>query len=195
MIVLFFFLNLVISFLNAWGVGKTWPETKAAGGWGHFMNWMAAIMSAVGFTWCYTVLFGGIAGPLLHKLPEAYLEKLYSLAYVVIILPLIGSGIAITINSWAHFWRERSFANGAIAGYNTFADIYNLYGAVEALPSVWDNVKDLLFGDDDDNGPWARIAIVLALLAVLSGILTTYLIVRTTAKSAALNRYFKYANS
>lgn len=55
MVVLIWFLNVVLSAVNAWGCGKSWTETKHAGGLAHFMNWMGAVMSASGFTWCYTI--------------------------------------------------------------------------------------------------------------------------------------------
>jgi hypothetical protein len=56
LVVFLFILNFVISWFNAWSVGKCWLESKAAGGFTHFVTWCGAIMSASGFTWCYTIL-------------------------------------------------------------------------------------------------------------------------------------------
>ena len=48
-------LNFGISVWNAYAVGKVWVEARLAGGWHRFMCWMGAVMSACGFTWCYSV--------------------------------------------------------------------------------------------------------------------------------------------
>ena len=39
-------LNLVLTALNVFAVGKTWAKAKAAGGWTRFSVWMVAIQSA-----------------------------------------------------------------------------------------------------------------------------------------------------
>ena len=195
MIFLFLILNFAISILNAWGVGRTWVETKVVGGFPRFMAWMAATMSAVGFTWCYLVILAFAAGPNgFHKLPANYVDAMFSLGYLIIILPCIGSGTAITLDSWAHFWRKRNIGNGALAAYNTFADIYNVYQAVRYVPKAWDTVKDLLFPKkrDSSNG-FAGIAIMLALAAVFGGILTTSAIVRTVSERTAADKRLRYA--
>lgn len=195
MLILFLVLNFVISIFNAWSVGRSWVETKAVGGWARFMSWMGATMAAVGFTWCYLVLlaWGAMAS---GKLPENYAQAMFELGYLIIAVPLIGSGIAITIDSWAYFWRRRTFGSGAIAGLNTAIDVYNIYQVAKHAPGAWDHVKGLLFdsdSDDESSSVFARIAIFLALAAVFGGILTTAAIVRTVAESKASERRFKYA--
>jgi len=197
MIALLFIFNLAISFFNCWSVGRSWPETKALGGFPRFMSWMGAIMGAVGFTWCYLVLLAFLAGPdCFNKLPVEYVEKMFSLGYLIIIFPAIGSGLAITLDSWAYFWRRRTLANGAIAGFNTLADVYNIYSAVRYVPSAWGDAKDLFKGgDSDDDDPFALIAILLALAAVFAGILTAAVIIRTVASNAGRNRAFQYAKN
>jgi len=202
MIFLLWILNFAISWLNAWGCGKTWNETKTNGGVPHFMNWMGAIMSASGFSWCYMVIAAflgsvipvtdketGISAPLLTP---HMLEVFCNLGYLAIILPILGSGLAITIHSWGVFWRRRNFTDGAIAGYNTFAQVYNFYGAFRHVPDAGLSVKDFFFGKDsrDSKG----IVAALALFSVIGGILTTYLIVRSVAKSTAYDRGLFYSN-
>jgi hypothetical protein len=201
MVALFVVLNFVISIFNAWVVGRTWVETKAAGGVTRFMSWMGATMSAVGFSWCYLVILAFAAGPNgFKRLPANYVEAMFSLGYLIIIGPCIGSGIAITIESWAYFWRKRGLGNAALAGYNTFADIYNIYQAAHYVPSAWDHVKDLLFpkkrsSSSDSSSGFAWLAIMLALAAIFGGILTTAAIVRTVAERTAADRRFRYAMS
>ena len=199
MIILFLVLNFVISIFNSWAVGRSWVETKAVGGIARFMSWMGATMAAVGFSWCYLVILAFAAGPDgFNKLPANYVEAMFSLGYLIIIGPCIGSGIAITIQSWAYFWRKRTFGSGAVAGWNTFADVYNIYQAAHYVPSAWDHVKDLLFPKKRDSSSssdnaLARIAIFLAIMAVVGGILTAAAIIRTVAERTAADRRFRFA--
>jgi len=205
MIFLLLVLNFGISIFNSVVTGASWVETKAAGGWARFMSWMGATMAACGFTWCYLAVLALLAGPGgLSRLPPRYVDAMFSLGYLTIIGPLIGSGIAITIQSWAHFWRKRSFASGAVAGYNTFADVYNIYEAAHYVPTAWDTVKDVLFpskkssssssssSDDDSDSSLAGIAILLAVIAVLAGVVTAAAIIRTVAERTAANRRLEY---
>jgi hypothetical protein len=97
---------------------------------------------------------------------------------------VIGTGIAITIDSWAHFWRKRSFGNGAVAVWNTFADFYNIYQATRALPGAFDSIGDL-FDSDSDNPGLTLIVIFLVAASVIGGILTTVAIVRVTSRNHA----------
>lgn len=193
MIFLFICLNLFISTLNAWGVGRTWKETKYVGGMAHFMNWMAGIMAAVGFSWCWLVVVAFLAGPDgFNKLPMPYVQGMFSLGYLAIIIPCIGSGTALTINAWARYWRSRNFGDGAIAVWNTGADLYNVYGAVRYAPSAWEHVADMFKGggsssssDDDEGGGLAVLAVGLAVFALLAGVITTIIIVKTVASRRA----------
>jgi hypothetical protein len=200
-ILLLLVLNFAISVFNAWSVGHSWLETKAAGGFVRFMAWMGATMSAVGFSWSYLVIIAVAAGPDgFHRLPQPYVDAMFSLGYLVIIGPCIGSGLAITVDSWAHFWRKRTFGSGAVAAWNTAADVYNIYNAVRYVPSAWDNVRDLLLpkkrdsssSSSSDNG-LARLAILLAVMAVIGGVLTTAAIIRTVAQITARKRALQYA--
>jgi hypothetical protein len=205
-------LNFTISVFNSWSVGKTWTETRAVGGLPHFMSWMGAIMAAVGFTWCYTIVLGygatliditdedtGRSAPLLSL---ADVQVLFDVAYVVIILPLLGSGLAITTHSWGVFWRRKSLTNGAVAGWNTYATLHNFYSATQHMPDALDNVLDLFGGlgsgsssssssgsSSDNKG---LIILVLAALAILGGIVTAAAIVRSTARSTAFDRRMHY---
>jgi hypothetical protein len=194
MIFLFLVLNFVISIFNAWGVGRSWVETKVVGGLPRFMAWMGATMSAVGFTWCYLVILAFFAGPEgFNKIPANYVDAMFSLGYLIIIFPCLGSGIAITIDSWAYFWRKRTIGSGALAAYNTFADLYNIYEAARFVPKAWGTVIDLLNPKkrDKSSSSFAGIAITLALAAVLGGILTTAAIVRTVSERTASDRKFR----
>jgi hypothetical protein len=198
MIVLIWFLNLVISAFNAWGCGKSWTETKHVGGWAHFMNWMGAIMSASGFTWCYTILACLLGGSITHTvdgkvvpyLSPQQVEAVASAGYLIVIFPIIGSGIAIMIHSWRVFAERRSLGNGAVAGYNTFANAYNIYNAARGVPSAWEHVTKLFKGNDSKGN---TLVAAIALFALFAGVLTTYTIISTVARSTAMDRALKQA--
>ena len=100
-------LNLVISFLNARNVGRIWAESKAVGGWVRLLAWCGAIQSAAGFTFVYAVVVGYIAVSTGY-LPAAMLGVMMNLICIMLIVPLIGSGIFITIQSWIAFARDKS---------------------------------------------------------------------------------------
>jgi heme/copper-type cytochrome/quinol oxidase subunit 2 len=183
-------LNLAISTFNSWSVGRGWAESRHVGGWARFMAWCGAIMAASGFTWSFTMLlaFGAEA---MGKLPPAYVEGMTRLGYLVVILPIIGSGLAITVQSWAYFWRRRSFANGAVAGWNSFAQVYNIVSAMDAVPESLSFLADLFGGkskgSSDKDSAALRLMIMLVVLAVVGGILVTAVIIRTTARRHATN--------
>jgi hypothetical protein len=203
MIFVIFCVNFVISWFNAWGCGATWDSTKAKGGMAHFMNWMGAIMSASGFTWCYLVIVGFIganvpaqwfaeegevvAGMLLDP---SMLQAFYDLGYIVIIFPILGSGLAITVASWRSFARRRTVGDGLVAGWNTFAQVHNTYSAIRHIPGVFDRLGGFFGGSssssssDDSKG---TIVILLVAVAVLGGVLTTYGILQSKRRAVILD--------
>jgi hypothetical protein len=185
--VLLLVVNFLISIFNSWSVGRSWVETKAAGGFARLMSWMGATMASVGFTWCYLVVIAYIASAT-GKLPPKYIDGMLSIGYLAIIVPLIGSGIAITVDSWMYFWRRRTFGSGALATWNTAADVYNIYEAASAVPTAWDTVKDVFSSSDDDDNGFGLLAIMLAVAALLGGILTAAAIIRIVAESTAIAR-------
>lgn len=196
MIFVLLFFNFAISWFNAWTCGKAWIETKAAGGLAHFMNWMGAVMSAAGFTWCYLVVLAVVGavvpvdsaedGSTITLLTATQADALINLGYVVVIGPILGSGLAITLDSWAYFYRQRTIGAGIGAGYNTFAQVYNTYNAVSLLPDVLGDLGGF-FDSKDGKGKGGAIVILLVVLSLIGGILTTSAIIRSTARRHAEN--------
>ena len=187
-------LNGAISLINALAVGASWAETRAIGGWARFMSWCGAIMAACGFTWCYLTVFAMIAGSSGYLQPE-YVRAAMELGYVVIIFPVLGSGIAIWVESIARAWRERDLASVATAGWNTFAQVYNTYEAASSLPGVFSHLGSVFDAEDaDDAKSRAIIAVLLLVLAAsMAGILTTAVLIRISARSHASNMRAEYA--
>jgi hypothetical protein len=161
----------------------------------HFMNWMGAVMSASGFTWCYLCIAGfavsiipiedketGISAPMLNA--EA-VQAFFDLGYVVIIFPILGSGLAIMVSSWRAFARRRTVGGGLVAGWNTFAQVHNTWRAVQALPGVFERLGGF-FGSgskSSSNKDSKTIVVVLVILAALGGIVTTYAIIQSKRRA------------
>lgn len=188
LLVLLLFLNFGISWLNAWSVGRSWADSKAVGGWPRFVVWCAAIMSAAGFTWCYLIIlaFGaGAAGLLEYQYVQAALE----LGYVIIILPILGSGLGIWMDSLTTAWRRRDAMSIGVAAWNTFAQAHNTYEAARMLPGIFKHLGEVFEGGDSDSakGKALLLVVLLVILALCGGVFTTVAIVRSTAK--------KYANA
>jgi len=199
MILLLWLVNFLISAANAWGCGKTWNESKHVGGAPHFMNWCGAIMSACGFSWCYGVVFGFFGSQYSYEhsdhvvrplLSPAALEAFADLGYLAIIFPVLGTGIAITVHSWGVFWRRRSLGDGAVAGWNSFAQVYNVVSALRDVPRATRGVADFFLGDGDGEDRGKGVVLLLVVGALALGILTTYWILTTTARSTAQERWF-----
>jgi hypothetical protein len=195
MILLLFVLNLAISILNAIGCGRSWNETRGSGGLPHFLNWCAAIMSASGFTWCYLLLvgFGGASWPVHHDdgttsplLTVEQLQVFFDLGYLVIVFPILGSGLALTLAAWRAAWERRTLANYGVASWDTFAMIYNVQSALHQVPRATGSVFDFFNTKGKDQDKTMVLALVIA--AALAGVFTTYLIIRSVAQSTARQR-------
>jgi hypothetical protein len=196
--ILCWLLTFSISILNAWGCGRSWNETRANGGFVHLVNWSAAIMSAIGFTWCYTLIFGylGVTIPVEHTVnghlvTQPYLtadtyQAFLELNYMVLVIPLLGSGLIILINSWAKLWRERTFGNVAETAWNSYAMYSNVYDAFEVGGDVGGD------WDVDEGGAIGLIVLIAILFALLGGCFTTYWILNSVRKDVGKLRNLQY---
>jgi hypothetical protein len=181
MLALLFVLNLVISIFNAWSCGRSWAEARIVGGWARFMAWMGATMSAVGFTWCYAVATCFVAGPGgFNTLTPEQIQMVFELAYLAIIFPALGSGIAITVQSWVHFARERNWGNAGVAIWNSYAQVSNAMDAAQYVPGIWAKASKA-WGDSKDKDK--TLPFVLAAVVCCAGIVTTALIIRMVASA------------
>jgi len=183
--------NFAISYWNCKVVGSSWHATKAMGGWIRFMNWMGAIMGACGFSWCLLIIFalGGAAIFPTYVTP-VILKGSLSLGYLMIIPPILFSGYAIWAESLIQAWRERSFVSIAAAGWNSFANIYNTISAFENVPIAFGDVGKMFEDIDDPKAGLAIVGVLIALLAVLGGVVVAASIIKFYAnreKSEAYN--------
>ena len=213
MILLLWPVNFAISWFNARAVGSVWDAAKAKGGWAYFLNWMGAVMSASGFTWCYLLVLGLIGSVMpMSMFVEAKagepavtgmllegdtLQAFFDLGYLVIIFPILGSGLAITVETWRNFARNKNRGVGdyAITGWNTFAQISNTYSAFRHVPGVLGSLgaffgkgsKGSSSGDSKDR--LITLVVGMVLFAVLGGILTTYGIVQARRRDVYALEY------
>jgi len=176
-------LNFGISWLNAWSVGRSWADSKAVGGWPRFMVWCAATMSASGFTWCYLIVIV-LAVSTTGYLKPQYVQAALELGYVVIIIPVLGSGLAIWMDSVTTAIRRRNAVSIGVAGWNTFAMAHNTYEAARTLPEVLKHLGSLLKGGDA-KGKALIVVGLLVMVALCAGLLTTAAIIRATARKYA----------
>lgn len=173
--------NFAVSAWNAYAVGSSWAKIEATGGlFGKIMLWCGWIMSAIGFTWCY-LFFIGFIMYIAGWLDQDAVSAMFSLGYLIIIIPALGTGLIITINSWANAYRDRSVGNVAIAAYNTSAQFYNSYRALSAIPEALKNVIEFFAksaggsggGKRDGKGAAGILVIIALIIAIALGILTT----------------------
>ena len=174
----FLILNFGISVFNAWSVGKVLPEIKAMGGFPKIFVYSAIVMSVCGFTWVYLFIITFIMGTV-GILGDAEVLAMLELGYLVIIFPVLGAGLILTVGSYITLWKQRNFKSGAIAGWNTFAMAYNTYNAVRLVPkSVTSVLKTFGSGNKNKN----TIIILGLIFAIFGGGLTAYAIMRWSAK-------------
>lgn len=183
-------LNFGISWWNAYAVGKCWIESKALGGWLHLVTWSGAVMSALGFSSVYIcILVFGLHG--LGQIDDRLIEVAMSFWYLLVIIPILASGLIITLESWRQWYRDRSLLSLSVAGWNTYAQIHN---AMEAIGSIGDAAGEVgkafseaMSGDDDAEGTVTKAGLVLVILvvavALLAGTLHTVVLIKRYAAS------------
>lgn len=178
-----FLLNLYISVGNAYAAGLSWPESKAIGGWVRVVVCSAAIMSACGFIWC-ELIFLMFGAALVGYLEPNDVETALHLGYVVVIFPLLGSGLALWMHSVTKAWHQSSLSNVLTASYNTLALTYDVYQAGHLLPDAFTGLSEFFKGGEVKSKAH-RVVILLVVISVCSGIFTTIAIVRYAARQHA----------
>jgi hypothetical protein len=181
-------MNLGISIWNAYAVGKSWVEARAAGGWPRIMCWSGAVMSASGFSWCYLLLVALVAYQF-ELLDATQIAVAINLGYILLIPGILLSGLLITLNSWVVAFRRGGFLNYGVAVYNTYAQVHNTYHAITSLGDAFRSVSDF-FGSDSrsesrSGSSWV-VVILLVVATLAAGILTTVFIIWKLAASTPL---------
>lgn len=190
-------LNVFISWWNAYVCGRNWEDAKQAGGFIRVLMWCAAAQSAIGFSSVYIIgLLLAATGYYMafpsEAMTPADIADLWNYAmsfwYLAVIFPALGSGLVITIHSWMEAYRRRDFGSMAVAGYNTFAQVSNMYragsGIGQAGSVLGEAFGKLLGGKGDAKGKVLILAFLLAVVAILAGVLTTATLIQKYARTA-----------
>jgi len=178
--------NTGISFWNAYACGAYLTEAKIIGGWTRFMVWCGLIMSACGFTWVYLTIVTLVTVSF-DIFTAKQGEILFKMGYLALILPIIGSGMAIWIQSLIQAYRSRSFGDMAVAGWNTFAQVHNTWQAASSAPSAFEDVMEFFSGDGDSDSAKGALMILLVIVVIAGGILTTAAIARWADRRIAID--------
>lgn len=166
--------NVVISFLNARAIGPVWRH-RGEMGWGLWLVvWSAAIQSAIGFSLPVMLLelLGAYAA---HWLPVGGAKLAFSVWYLLVIVPMVGTAITLTAHSLVAAWERPSARNVATSAWNvavTADDLHHLAPAVKHASSA---ISDFDFsGGDDGEGMLAIIVVIgIVILGLCSGALMT----------------------
>ena len=182
-------LNLGISFWNARVTGTVWVESKSMGGFVRFMTWMGAIMAACGFSWClliFLVLGGHALAP--EYVTTPMVRASLSLGYLLIVPAILFSGTMIWIDSLVQAWKRRDLPSMGAAAWNTFAQAYNTYEAIDGIPQAFGEVMSFLKSEDDDEEGASAIAVMvgLVILAIGGGIIITAAIIKKYAATTPI---------
>ena len=201
-------LNVLISVWNCYAVGSAWKDTMALGDWfNKLVLRSAVIQSGVGFSMPILLvlafassafLTSGAEPTLSPEEAKEMMQAIFSLWYVAVIFPILGSGLAIWAHSLREAYRRRDFASIATAGWNSFAQIHNTVSAVNNLGGALGNVGELfskaLGGKGDGKGKVAILVILLVGISLVAGFMIAFGLVRYFANRAE-SRIEEYAAS
>lgn len=185
-------LNVLISVWNCYAVGTAWKDTMALGGrFEKALLWSGIIQSGVGFSMpiLLALSFGTLpfltAGehPVLTSAEaNQFVQDIFSLWYLAIIFPILGSGLAIWAHSVRIAFQRRDFSSIAVAGWNSSAQIVNTLSAVHNVGFAWENVVELfgeaLSGKGDGKGKVAILVVLLVVVSLVAGFLIAFSLVR-----------------
>jgi hypothetical protein len=190
-VILVWLLNFGISIWNAYAVGKAWVETKHAGGWPRVVSWAGAVMSASGFSWCYLIILT-YAAYALEFLDAGHVEVAMNLGYILLIPGVLSSGMVITLDSWARTYRRTTLLNLGRTAWNTYAQVHNTFHAIGDMDKAFGSVVDGLSskGSSSSNKKGGAVVFILifviVMLALVSGVLTTAVIISRVAGTTPL---------
>ncbi|MBI5448925.1 hypothetical protein HY948_01260 [Candidatus Gottesmanbacteria bacterium] len=192
-------LNLVISFWNASVVGRYWTEKSRLPGLAQFLMWCGAIMSVAGFFSVYVTVLTMIMKDLNLFAPLALalfkvefsaaeidmlVQNIFDLAYLIIIFPVLGTGLAITVNSWIVAYVRRDWTSVGVGIYNAGAQLHNMVNAVRHVPRAAKSLSsglNIRFKAKDGKALASLFLLLLPVVVSLgAAIATTALIMRAS---------------
>lgn len=201
-------LNILISIWNCYAVGTAWKDTMAFGTkFDKVILWSGIIQSGVGFSMPILIVlaYGSIAyftsGEQPQLTPEEakqMIQWIFSLWYLAVIFPILGSGLAIWAHSLRIAFKNRDFASIATAGWNTFAQIHNTISAINNIGGAFSDVKSLFnsLSDSkgDSNSNKGIFVFFLVIFALVAGFMIAFSLVRYFANKTH-SRIEEYADT
>jgi len=179
MLILILILNFAVSWWNCYAAGGMWAESKALGGFPRVLAWSAVIQAGIGFSSVFGFAFGYVVY-LAGYMPPKVATGAVSLWYLLVIVPAVGTGLAITVHSWIIAFRERSLLNMGTAAYNTVVQLHNMYGMIDGIGKAFSGIGELVEDADRDSMPLI-LAVLLVGFALGSGAYLTYALVNRYA--------------
>ena len=183
-------LNFFISWSNAKAVGRYWSESKQVGGSFRAEIMCGYIQAIFGFTMVYGYALMLIAPVFMRAkgIDEDFIadfELLTSnLVYLLVAIPIIGSGFRIWFTSLRAAWEQRSLRTIATAGWNSYAQIHNTISFARNAPSAFKTIGSFFGGkgkkrrSSKNDGAIVMLAILVVILALLGGYFTANAIMR-----------------
>lgn len=153
-----------------------------------FSLWAGAIMAVCGFfalyifpvTWLMQSLhifevYGSLLGyqDLSATAVAGMVDSIYNVAYLVMIVPILGSGFVIWINSLIVAYRRRTLGSIAVAGWNSFAQISNTVNAVKFVPSAFKGLGKAFSGKKGGQALAYLLIILLPIVLSLGAAIAT----------------------
>lgn len=191
-------LNFGISWWNARACGQVWIESRATGGLIRLAVWCGVIQSAIGFSsvFMFPLIFAAHAvAP--AQFTDLHVRGALNLWYLTVVLPVLGTGLVLTIRSWIVAYRQRDLLSLGLAAWNTAAELHNVASAADGWGSAVSTVGEA-FGSmfhvsgDDEGAQLAYVGLLVAasivLVGLLAGVLLTATLVRRYAGTLPLPR-------
>jgi hypothetical protein len=199
-------LNVLISIWNCYAVGTAWKDTMSIGGvFNKLVLWSAVIQSGIGFSMPILIgltyvsvsyLTSGTDPSLTAEEGRQMIQWIFSLWYVAVIFPILGSGMAIWAHSLRVAYQRRDFSSIAAAGWNSYAQIHNMVSAAHNLGGALGNVGELfaaaMKGKSNGKGKVAILVLMLVAISLAGGFMIAFGLVRYFA-SRAESRVEQYA--
>jgi hypothetical protein len=206
LMILLLLLNVVISVWNCYAVGTAWKDTVALGTtFEKVVLWSAVIQSGVGFSLpiLLALAYGSVPFLTAGTNPsmtvaegEQFMQAIFSLWYVAVIFPILGSGLAIWAHSIRTAFQRRDFGSIATAGWNSFAQVHNTISAVNNLGGAIGNVGEFFSGVTSSKGDVKNktrlLLMLIVLIALVAGFMIAFGLVRYFARTSE-SRLEQYA--
>ena len=106
-----------------------------------------------------------------------------NLTYLLVAIPIIGSGFRIWFTSLKSAWEQRSLRTIATAGWNSYAQIHNTISFARNAPSALKSISSFFGGSkkrssSKNDGAIVMFAILVVIVALLGGYFTANAIMR-----------------